>query len=167
MEAAARLGVRCQGMDYRYQRHLVFQAALWRLGIPVGRGPAFEQAAEAARTGQMFVLTARSGWFAVERCRSFLADHGIIPVDMFTVGRVGKVAQVGMLCREFPGRTVTFVEDSAAHLQSVAAAGLGGVHLVLVDGDENTDGEEIRRMCLGTIAAAAEAAPRPAPARGI
>jgi len=163
MEAAERLGVRCQGMEYRYRRHLVFQAALWRLGIPVGRGPAFAQAAEAARIGQMFVLTARSGWFAVERCRSFLADHDIIPVDMFTVGRVGKVAQIGMLCREFPGRTVTFIEDSAAHLQSVAAAGFGCVDLVLVGGDETVDGEDIRRRCLGTIAAAAaEADPRDA-----
>ncbi len=140
--AATALGVRCDGMEYRYQRHLVYQAALWHLGMPIQCGPALQDAQEASRSGHLFVLTARSGWFAVERCRTFLAQHDILPVEIFHVGRVGKVAQIALLCREFPQQPIHFIEDSQSHLDLVTAANVGDVRPILINEQSADDPDD-------------------------
>jgi hypothetical protein len=132
-QVATRFGINCAGMDVRYQRHLVHQGALWALNEPIEPGPALESARVASRmAAPVFVISARSGWFAVERMRRFLEIHGILPLEVYNVGRVTKVKQIQLLSREFPDKKINFVEDSIAHLEHVAKAGLTNVKLTLV-----------------------------------
>ncbi len=153
--AAKILGVRCDGMEYRYQRHLVYQAALWHNRSPILPGPGFFMAQEASRIAKLFVLTARSGWFAVERSMSFLKNNNIIPVEVFCVGRVGKVGQIKLLCDQFPNKIVTFIEDSEEHLNSVMSSGVEQVHPVLISEErsEHLSDEKLMKHYIETLEA--------------
>ena len=133
--AAQKFGIRCEGMEQRYQRHLLYQAAAWCLKLPIAPGPGLAKAKQANDFSRLFVLTARSGWHATERLRDFLRQHGIIPIETYHVGRVKKDRQIELLCREYPDKTVHFIEDSAAHLTSIAALNFANLRLVLVARD--------------------------------
>jgi hypothetical protein len=106
----------CRDMDIRYQRHLVFQAAAWTLGHAIDPGTGIDLARRASRISRLFVLTARSGWYATERMRNFLRNHSVLPLEVFSVGRVQKDRQLAFICKEFKDRNVFFFEDSPAHL---------------------------------------------------
>jgi HAD superfamily hydrolase (TIGR01509 family) len=128
LTAAARtFNIRCERMEPRYQRHLLYQAAAWRLQLPLEPGPGLAFAQQANQSNGVAVLTARSGWYAIERVRAFLQFHRITPVDMFQVGRVSKSLQIRLLAEEFAHATVVYVEDALAHLESAAALGLPNV----------------------------------------
>jgi hypothetical protein len=134
LEAAARkFGIRCEGMEQRYQRHLLYQAAAWSLKLPIEPGPGFERAKQANDFSHLFVLTARSGWYAAQRMRDFLRERSIFPIEIYNVGRVKKDRQIELVCREYPTKMVYFVEDSAAHLTNVAALNLSNLALVLLE----------------------------------
>ena len=120
LAAAKCFGIRCDGMEQRYQRHLLYQAAAWCLRLPIEPGPAFLQARDSGRYARLFILTARSGWHAVERLRNFISAAGINPVEIYSVGRVKKDRQVELICREFESRQVFYIEDSVAHLADIA-----------------------------------------------
>jgi len=137
VRAAHQLDIRCEGMEPRYQRHLVHQAALWIMNIPIAPGPLLEKAQEANREAKFFILTARSGWYAVERCRDFLRANRLLPVEIFHVGRTGKVAQVELVCDEFDGAKIFFIDDSAAHLKAVDLALGDRVEKIIVRGPES------------------------------
>lgn len=131
IDACARhFDIRCQDMEQRYQRHLVFQAAAWALELPIEGGPGFDKAMQAGRLASLFVLTARSGWYAVERMRTFLQANEILPIEIYSVGRVKKDRQVELLCREFHSRQITFIDDSIAHLGAVAEHAFPNLGLV-------------------------------------
>jgi hypothetical protein len=126
-------GIRCNGMEQRYQRHLLYQAAAWRLGLCIEPGPAFPQTLESGQRSQLFILTARSGWHAVERLRDFLDSSNIRPVEIYNVGRVKKDRQVQLICREFESKQIYYVEDSIAHLADAASIPVRNLNLVYVD----------------------------------
>lgn len=136
-EVATSLKIKCAGMEPRYQRHLVYQGALWALNEPIASGPALESARAASRMAvPFFVISARSGWFAVERMRRFLESHAILPLEVYNIGRVTKDKQINLLAHEFPKRNINFIEDSIAHLRCVARVGLPNVTLTLVRSKE-------------------------------
>jgi hypothetical protein len=139
--AAKAFRIPCQGMDQRYQRHLLFQAAAWHLGIPIEAGPALRKAIDCGRRARVFVLTARSGWHAVERLRSFIADANINPVEIFNVGRVKKDRQIEAICREFYSNEVFFIEDSVAHLADARNIAVSNLRLVSIDNNIQPDRE--------------------------
>lgn len=62
--AAQKFGIRCEGMEQQYQRHLIFQAAAWKLKLPIEPGPGLTKTKAASKSARLFVLTARSGWYA-------------------------------------------------------------------------------------------------------
>ena len=130
--AAKSFDIRCEGMEQRYQRHLIYQAAAWKLGIEIPAGPGLSAAKRAGEVSRLFILTARSGWYATERMRKFLQANSIIPIEIYTVGRVKKDRQVELVCREFSSAVVYFVEDSPAHLASVAQTPLKNLKPVLL-----------------------------------
>jgi len=117
--AARTLNINCGGMELKYRRHLLFQASAYVIGMPIQAGTALPLAREVANAGRLFVITARSGWQAVERMRHFLISHAIVPVEAFNLGRVRKDRQIDLLCREFPNRQIFYVEDNVAHLAAV------------------------------------------------
>ncbi|MBC8725010.1 5'-nucleotidase [Paraburkholderia sp. 31.1] len=163
-QAAHKLGVRCEGMDPRYQRHLVHQAALWFMDSPIAPGPLLEKAREANCEARLFILTARSGWYAVERCRDFLRANLLLPVETFHVGRTGKVAQVELVCNEFDDAKIFFIDDSIAHLKAVDLALGNRVSKVFVrDGLEEKESrllspgtDELRRLYVEVVQSAME-----------
>ena len=117
---AAKLKIRCEGMNHNYQRHLLFQAVAFNESIEIQRGPAFELVKELSdKNTIIFVLSARSGWFAVERQRRFLSQHAITPVEAFQVGRATKDRQIQKLLDEYPGKHINYYEDRRNHIDDV------------------------------------------------
>ena len=130
LDAARALKIRCTDMEMKYQRHLIYQACCLVLGSEIAPGIALSHIKRASEIGNVFVLTARSGWYAVERMRRFLNDIGVIPIEIFNVGRVKKDRQVDLLCREFSKSRVFYIEDNIAHLAAVSALGHENLDLV-------------------------------------
>lgn len=154
-EAARKFRVRCDGMERKYQRHLLFQAAAYMLHRPIDLGVGFNQAKAAAEVGRLFLLTARSGWYAVERMRLFLKDHEITPIEVFNLGRVKKDRQLDLLCREFPGVDVYYIEDNKAHLSAVESLEHDNLNLVWAPrSTPKRDEAELRNMVIETIQSA-------------
>lgn len=135
----------CAGMHLPYQRHLVYQAAAWKLSLPIAEGPGIRAAIEASQNAKLFILTARSGWYAVERLRRFVLERGLTTVETYHVGRVSKDRQIELLSREFPRLQVTYVDDSAAQLDGLSRLQLANVSLVYADSDEPVASEDERR----------------------
>jgi hypothetical protein len=133
--AAKRFQIHCEGMEQRYQRHLLYQAAAWKIGLPIQSGPALEEAIDAGRRAQLFILTARSGWHAVERLRQFVQATGLRPIEIYNIGRVKKDRQIDLLCREFHSKAVFFIDDSDAHLANADAISAENLRLVRVESD--------------------------------
>jgi hypothetical protein len=119
-KAAASFQIRCEGMEQQYQRHLIYQAAAWKLNLSIEAGPGFAKTKDANDRSRLFILTARSGWYATERQRLFLKQEKIIPIEIYNVGRVKKDRQIELVCREYSKREVFFVDDSSAHLTHVS-----------------------------------------------
>jgi hypothetical protein len=154
LEAAFYFRIRCGAMEPKYQRHLLYQASAFRLGIDIAPGPAIAQVAKAAITSRLFILTARSGWYAVERMRIFLSRRNIIPIEIYNVGRVTKDRQIALLCREFPADQVYYVEDNPAHLAAVAAIGHPNLQLVLAQRTAGERFEMLQQTFIKTVRAA-------------
>jgi hypothetical protein len=144
-DAAQYFGINCAGMDQRYQRHLIYQAAAWTAGRPIEPGPGLLKAAEAARQARLFVLTARSGWYAVERLRLFFTEQQIVPVEIYNVGRVKKDRQIELICRELWPKPVYFIEDSDVHLADAAKIPVNNLFLIKVDAAQPYEGSALRR----------------------
>jgi|SRR5580692_4816624 hypothetical protein len=119
-KAADVFRIRCEGLEQQYQRHLIYQAAAWKLNLPIEPGPGFAKAKDANNRSRLFILTARSGWYATERQRLFLKQKSIFPIEIYNVGRVMKDRQIELVCREYSERKVYFVDDSIAHLTHVS-----------------------------------------------
>ena len=114
--AAQHFGIKCKEMDIKYQRHLIYQACALHKNIEIEKGPAFAILDAVKNTEKVFILTARSGWYAVERMRRFLYDNNVIPVEIFNIGRAKKDRQIELLCNEFKNLDVFYFEDSMLHI---------------------------------------------------
>jgi hypothetical protein len=154
--AAECFGIHCDGMEQRYQRHLIYQAAAWCLQLPIEAGPAFSQAIDSGRRAQLFIVTARSGWHAVERLRKHVRSSDIRPVEIYNVGRVKKDRQIELICREFQSKQIFFIEDSTAHLADAAAIGVDNLRLVGVTSNlqPERDSVDLRRHFIETVESA-------------
>ena len=117
VEMERTLGLRIGDMEFRYRRHLVFQELAMRLELPIARGAGFPLAKWSSDYARFFVLTARSGWAATARVRSFLEMNDLKPIELYQVGRVHKDRQVLRTIEEFPDARVFYIEDSLAHLE--------------------------------------------------
>jgi hypothetical protein len=141
--AAKQFKILCKGMEQQYQRHLIYQAAAWKLKMPIPVGPALASVKEASEHSRLFILSARSGWYATERLRVFLAKEGIFPIEIYNIGRVKKDRQLELLCSEYRARIVHFVEDSAAHLAQASALPLSNLDLVFLKNTCKLQPEEL------------------------
>lgn len=148
-QVADRFQINCEHMEPKYQRHLLFQACCLDLGIPIKSGIGFEKALLASKIGKFFILTARSGWFAVERLRQFLDARDMRPIEIFNVGRVAKDRQIDIVCREAGGREVYYVEDNTSHLRAVKESKLikyDKLNYVWAEREAPAANEELRKF---------------------
>ena len=141
--AAKRFKILCNGMEQQYQRHLIYQAAAWKLRMPIPAGPALASVKEASAHSRLFILSARSGWYATERLRVFLAKEEILPIEVYNIGRVKKDRQLELLCSEYRSRIVHFIEDSAAHLAQASVLPLSNLDLVFLKNTCKLQPEEL------------------------
>jgi hypothetical protein len=143
---ANKFNINCDHMEQKYQRHLLFQASCLSLGLPIEPGVGFDKAMEASRSGKFSILTARSGWYAVERLRQFLAHHLMTPIEIFNVGRVQKDRQIDIVCKEANGRDVFYIEDNASHLNAVKDSSLisyDKLHFVWAERTTSTKADDL------------------------
>jgi len=153
--ASEKFHIRCGSMDQQYQRHLLYQAAAAHLDIPIEKGPGFAKAKKAAEIARLFVLTARSGWYAIERCRQFLQQNGLFPIETYHVGRVRKDRQIHLVLKEFPDRPVYYIEDSTAHLEDLLQDAEANLNLVFsASSDQAPDFDSLRAHCEDVLARA-------------
>lgn len=137
--------VNLEGYDHRYKRHLLFQVLQSQRRRPIEPGPGLALGQWAAKNAKCFILTARSGWKATARIRTFLERHEIIPLELFQVGRTAKTPQIELVCREFPKQTVFYIEDSKNHLNNAKSIESDNLKLVFC---ENSVGESEARDLL-------------------
>lgn len=129
LELAERMSIRLGGMETRYQRHLLFQEVAYRTGLAMERGPGFALAAWASANARTFILTARSGWAATARVRRFVEENLHPPIEIYQLGRTSKVLPISLLCAEFSGRPLYYIEDSPAHLANAGELAFDNLHL--------------------------------------
>lgn len=110
------------GIDHRlypntgYLRHLIFQSQSFDT-IPKAHHEAtaftfwLEQ-----RRDPFFIVTARSGLWAVDRMMGFVHHHGLTPQEVFCLGRSSKADLLAKLRQDWPERPFVFFEDSMHHI---------------------------------------------------
>lgn len=149
---AAHFGIRCSDMDQRYQRHLTFEAAAWKLRLPFKPGPGFSHAIQASQQSRFFILTARCSWHAVARLRDFLQQSQLFPLELFTVGLVPKYLQISLICRESPARRAFFIDDLAANIEAVKKnIDVNHLQFVHATGEPKADEETLREYCYSVL----------------
>jgi hypothetical protein len=130
--ARQKWSIQCSEMDVRYQRHLFYQQAASILKVEIEPGPVDALLRDLDPSSLIFVLTARSGYYAVARMRDFIDQIGLAPLEIFCVGRGTKNQQLDLICSEFNGREVIFFEDNMKHLEAMKrlpVTNLRGIHI--------------------------------------
>lgn len=102
----------------QYLRHLVFQGARG--------GHRIEPHKELLEFAQwiddpFFIVTARSGLYAVNRMMEFLAEHQLEPQEVFCLGRASKGHLLAELRRDWPGRPFVFFDDTRKNIDAALA----------------------------------------------
>jgi hypothetical protein len=144
--------LKCELMEPKYQRHLIFQAAAYYLDIPIESGPGLSLLNRCAKENYIFVITARSGWYAVSRMRKFLNDADIVPIEIFNLGRIKKERQINLLCQEFDNSAVYYIEDNAAHLEAVSIIDNDRLNLVWAERERSRlDEVSLRNLFVSTV----------------
>lgn len=121
LERATRtFNMNISGYDSMYRRHLIYQAAASELGIPISPGPALTDVVSALAEGvKLFVLTARSGFYATKRLHEFLVHHELRATEVFQIGRVPKHLQVIHLFEKLSDHRFLIIEDSFEILEKI------------------------------------------------
>ena len=126
------------GYDTLYQRHLLYQAAAATLKLRIEEGPACAVAQYESQAGsKLYVLTARSGPYAIARMEAF-REQEESDRRRHHVGRVGKDRQIALLLDTFPDHQILFFEDSEEHVNLVTEAlrdhgGIRRLEILLID----------------------------------
>jgi hypothetical protein len=151
------------GYDVPYQRHLLYQAAAAELQIPIEEGPGCPVATYAATLGaKIFVLTARSGFYAIARMQAFLREKGLEPIESFHIGRVPKDRQVILLLNSLANHHVLFFDDVAGHVDQIAEAigaseGNSRLEMFLIEhGEVGFDSDALRTFAWSVLDRAAQ-----------
>ena len=137
--------------DTRYLRHLVFQGYAW--------GTTPEPHHEAIRFAYKlrdnedpyFIVTARSGLWAVRRMLDFVDCQALYPQEVFCLGRASKALLLAELRKDWPDRMFVFFEDSQHHIDACVALGDPLLKIVKIEWPTCTlNAENLRTSFLGT-----------------
>jgi len=115
----------------RYLRHLIYQANAF--GEPIKPHLAAVKFARHLTTTRQpyFIVTARSGFWAVQRMIQFCQQWELYPQETFCLGRMSKAILFEHLRNDWPDRPFVYFEDSEYHIQ--AAKNLGDPNLEIVE----------------------------------
>lgn len=104
--------------DTGYLRHLIYQGFAWGT-TPDPHMEAVTFARKLRALGHpYFIITARSGLWAVRRLLDFVEEEGLHPQEVFCLGRSSKAILLAQLRKDWPDRTFVFFEDSEHHIQA-------------------------------------------------
>lgn len=127
-----------------YLRHLVFQA---RYDGPCRPHVLTEFARSLAEP--YFVLTARSGFHAVQRMVSYLDVMDLNPQEVFCVGRGPKSILLAKLLDQWPDRTIVFFDDSMKHIDDACSLNHDRLIVTFVDWSAcEVEARELRKKLL-------------------
>lgn len=128
-----------------YLRHLVHQ------GYAYGTTPEphHEAVGFAIALGEVddpyFIITARSGLWAVRRMIAAIDQWGIQPQETFCLGRSSKATLLDSLRTSWPDRTFVFFEDSQHHIDACVALADPLLEIIRIDWPTCTAKAEMMR----------------------
>lgn len=139
------------GIDHRiypstqYLRHLVFQEMAKDRRI-VPHKPVVDFIISLQQEGSpFFVVTARSGFAAVQRMTGFLWSKMIEPQEVFCLGRSSKAQLLAELRTDWPDRPFVFFDDVKRHLDATKALNDPNMHIVEMQWDDDLSYAEYLR----------------------
>jgi len=104
-----------------YLRHMVYQGYAWG-SVPDAHEEATSFARSLSDSGDpYFIVTARSGLWAVRRLLDFTQQQLIYPQEVFCLGRASKALLLAELRKDWPDRQFVFFEDSDHHIEACRA----------------------------------------------
>ena len=119
--------------DTKYLRHLVYQA----LAYGTTPEPHMEAQRFACNLGNAgdpyFIVTARSGLWAVERMLNFVGLWCLNPQEVFCLGRSSKADLLAKLRTDWPDRPFVFFEDTQKHIDACVALADPMLGIVRID----------------------------------
>jgi hypothetical protein len=131
----------------QYLRHLTYQAAARERPVPDDR---FMSLIDELHDNYdpYFVITARSGLYAVDRAMQFIMQQ-LDPQEVFFLGRSSKAALLDRMSAEWPERDVIFFDDTFCHIDETLRLGNPRIkpYLVLHDECQNN----ARRLVSSTL----------------
>lgn len=133
-----------------YLRHLVYQALECDSHVFL-HNEAARMAGDLQQAGEpFFIVTARSGFFAVQRLMATLAWARLYPQEVFCLGRSSKADLLVKLRLDWPDRPFVYFEDSQHHIEATKAIGDPNLTIVEVTWGACTEmAETMRRHTLG------------------
>lgn len=136
----------------RYLRHLVFQGYAWGT-VPEAHDEATSFARTLTENGDpYFIVTARSGLWAVRRLLDFAEQQMIFPQEVFCLGRASKALLLAELRKDWPDRPFVFFEDSEHHIEACRALADPLLEIVKIEWDDCTrNAEFLRDTFLGPV----------------
>lgn len=131
-----------------YLRHLIYQALASQ---PVKRHwPAIQFAEYLNDVGRpFFIMTSRSGFWAVERMMDLIRDEALWPQEVFCLGRASKALLLKRLRDDWPDRPFVFIEDSQHHIDEAMA--LNDPALTIVQMLWDADTQEAKNLLASAL----------------
>lgn len=147
---AALIGIDASLYSTSYLRHLVYQALECDTRVCLHE-EAEDMAMDLQLAGEpFFIVTARSGYYAVLRLMETLQWARLLPQEVFCLGRSSKADLLVKLRNDWPDRPFVYFEDSAHHIEATKAIGDPNLTIVEVTWPTCTlEAERLRRKTLG------------------
>lgn len=138
--------------DTNYLRHLVFQGYAWgTVPEPHTEAVDFARSLDASED-PYFIVTARSGLWALRRMLDFVGQEGIHPQEVFCLGRASKALLLAELRKDWPDRPFVFFEDSQHHIEACRELADPLLEIIKIEWDECTrNAEFLRDTFLGPV----------------
>lgn len=128
-----------------YLRHLVFQGYAWGT-TPEDHREAVEFAERLELNGDpYFIITARSGLWAIRRMLDFVEEWTLHPQEVFCLGRSSKADLLAKLRLDWPERPFVFFEDTQKHIDACVALADPLLEVIRIDWPTCTDNAEALR----------------------
>jgi hypothetical protein len=138
--------------DTKYLRHLVYQALAYGT-VPKGHAAALQFLEALERNGDpYFIVTARSGLWAVERMIEFCRHEFLNPQEVFCLGRSSKADLLAKLRTDWPDRPFVFIDDTQKHIDACVALADPLLEIVRIDWPTcEINAQALRRQHLGPL----------------
>lgn len=138
--------------DTRYLRHLVFQGYAWGTTPEPHHEAVGFALALAANEDPYFIVTARSGLWAVRRMLDFVEQQSLHPQEVFCLGRASKALLLAELRKDWPDRTFVFFEDSEHHIDACRALADPWLEIIKIEWPTCTaNAKRLRDEVLGPV----------------